>query len=143
MKKIILMFAISLCILQISTAQTIQDTTTPKKITNQDLGIQYLEKGKQLKTTGFVVLGLGVAAWIGGAVGTYNNYDLFTGEGSGYVVLWSLGVGATVTGIVLLSRSHFYLHKAHVIMRNENISRSYHVPIKSNIASIGIAFSIK
>ncbi|HTQ65500.1 MAG TPA: hypothetical protein VMI12_11935 [Puia sp.] len=143
MKKIISILAIFVCIHQISEAQTIQDTTAQRKLTNRDLGIQYLEKSNQMRTTGFVVLGLGVAAWVGGAVGAYNHYDVFTGEGSGYIVLWGLGIGATVTGIVLLARSHSYLKKANLILRNENISRTYHVPIKSNIASIGIAFSIK
>jgi len=143
MKKIILMLVIFVCIHQISAAQTMQDTTFPRKLSRQELQIQYLEKSKQLRTTGFVVMGLGVAAWVGGAIGTYNNYDLFTGEGSGYVVLFSAGVAATITGIVLLGRSHYYHHKAHLILNNEDISRTYHVPIKSNITSVGIAFSIR
>jgi len=117
--------------------------SVPAKMNNSQLSEQYFAKGRNFETIGFVLLGVGTAAGIGGYVGTLNHYDIFDGTGSGYVVLWLAGVGSAITGTVLLARGFHYKRKAKLVMHNENISYSYHVPIKSNVFSVGIAFNLK
>ena len=117
--------------------------SVPGKISNTQLSEKYFEKGKNLQTIGFVLLGVGIAAGIGGFVGTVNNYDILDGTGSGYVFLWLAGVGSAVSGTVLVARGSHYKRKAKLLLQNDNISKSYRVPIKSNIVSIGVAFNLK
>jgi hypothetical protein len=102
----------------------------------------YLQKSKVLIPTGATILGAGIVAIIVGAVGTQKHYDLFTGEGSGYLVLWVFGISATATGIPLLIKGLVYHSKANLILINENVYRSSHLPVRSNIVSAGIAISL-
>jgi hypothetical protein len=143
MEKIILSFAICLYAFQTSHAQVLKDSIRANRIHENELSTKFNEKGKMLETTGFVLIGAGMAATIGGFYGAMNNYDLFTGAGSGYVILWAVGVAAFSTGIPVLINGFHYKRKAHLVLRNDNISRSFHVPVKANVFSVGIAFSIK
>jgi hypothetical protein len=142
MKKITLLLLICICTDQILHAQVMKDSIPAHSMSKNELGIQYLNKGKTLETAGFVLLGVGMAATIGGFYGTLNNYDLFSGSGSGYVILWAVGVGALATGIPVLINGFRYKRKAQLILHNENVFRTYHVPIKQNVFSVGIAFSL-
>ena len=144
MKKIILSIVILICANQILHSQTLRDSISTNRKHNDELSMQYLEKGKKLETTGFVLLGVGLAATIVGSIGALNNYDIFfSAEAEGYIVLWALGVGAISTGIPILASGFHYKRKAKLILRNENVFRSYHVPVKENIVSIGIAFNLR
>jgi hypothetical protein len=143
MEKIILSFAICFCAFQPLHAQVLKDSFPANKIRENELSMKFNEKGKMLETTGFVLIGVGMAATIGGFYGALNNYDLFSGEGSGYVILWAAGVVAFSTGIPVLIHGFHCKRKARLVLHKDNLSRSYHVPIKANVFSIGIAFSIK
>ncbi len=102
----------------------------------------YLQKSKVLIPTGAVLLGAGIAAIIGGTVGTAQRYDIFTGQGSGYLLLGIFGIGATATGIPLLIKGLVYHSRANLILIKENVSKSSHLPIRSNLVSAGIAISL-
>jgi hypothetical protein len=117
--------------------------SVPEKINDIKLSEKYFEKGKNLQTIGFVLLGVGIGAGIGGFVGAVNNYDILDGTGSGYVFLWLAGVGSAVSGTVLIARGSHFKRKAKLLLHNDNISKSYRVPIKSNVISVGVAFNLK
>jgi len=132
---IILFFSI-----QSANAQ-LKDTT--RRPTNHELATQYLQKSKSLRTTGFILLGAGVAAWTIGAIEFNENYDILTGEGYGWLALAGAGIGSTATGIVLLINGHRYKDKANFILQNERPGNTYHMPIKGNLASLGIVIHFK
>ncbi|HXB43208.1 MAG TPA: hypothetical protein VNV85_04095 [Puia sp.] len=143
MKKTTLSLIICFCAHQLLHSQSFKDSLPPNKMHANELSRQYFEKGKGLETAGFVLLGVGMAATIGGFYGTVNNYDLFTGHGSGYIVLWIVGVASLATGVPVLINGFHYKRKAHLILRHEDLSRNYHVPIKSSVLTVGIAFTIR
>lgn len=143
MKRLI--FSLSFLLLMVWSLRAQDDSSHRQKLVPEKVLRAhdfYLQKSKVLIPTGAVLLGAGIAAIIGGAVGTYQHYDLFSGEGSGYLVLWVLGVSATATGIPLLIKGLVYHSKANLILINENVYHSSHLPIRSNIVSAGIAISL-
>ena len=142
MKKTILLALVCLCTVQLIHAQEIKDSLAPNRVRSDKLSIQYLNKGKSLETIGFVLIGAGMAATIGGFYGTRNNFNLFSGTGFGYVILWAVGVSALATGIPVLINGFRYKRKAQLVLHNENVFRTYHVPIKQNVFSVGIAFNL-
>jgi hypothetical protein len=143
MKKIVLVLLAYLCSAQLINAQEIKDSLAPAGVRNNKLSMQYLDKGKSLETIGFVLIGTGMAATIGGFYGALNHYDIFSGSGSGYVILWAVGVSALATGIPVLVNGFRYKRKAQLVLHNENVFRTYHIPIKQNVFSVGIAFNLK
>ena len=115
----------------------------PGTMKNRELAEQYVAKSRNRIALGSVLLGVGIAATIGGWIGTLNHYDVLDGTGSGYVALWLCGIGSAVSGTVLVATGFHLKRKAQLLLQNDNISKSYHVPIKSNIISLGVAFNLK
>ena len=107
------------------------------------LAQQYLEKARNLRAIGIPLAVVGTIGWVVGAKGTYDHYDLFTGEGSGYVICMGLGIGATITGTVLMIRSGVLRSKAKFLMDSENLSQYSKLPIRGSLVSIGIAIPLK
>jgi hypothetical protein len=115
----------------------------PGNMHNRQLAEQYLTKSRNRIPLGFVLLGAGIGAAIGGWVGMLDHYDILDGSGSGYVVLWLAGIGSAVSGTILVATGFHYKRKAQLLLQNDNISKSFRVPIKSNVISIGVAFNLK
>ena len=107
------------------------------------LAQQYLEKARNLRAIGIPLAAVGTIAWVAGAKGTYDHYDFFTGEGSGYVICMGLGIGATISGIVLMIRSGVYQSKAKFLLDQENISQMSRLPIKGNLVSLRYVIPLK
>ena len=140
MKKILFILLICLCANQYCKAQVIKDSLTYKKLTDKELGINYLNKSNRQNTVGFILLGLGLGAITGGIAETNNN--LFTQNTSGPII-FLLGVGATVTSIPLFITGAKNKGRAEVLLHYENIFQSSHLPIEVNMGSVGIAFKIE
>jgi hypothetical protein len=109
----------------------------------QALALEYQEKAKSFRSIGIPLTVAGTIAWIVGVQGSLKYYDLFTGEGSGYIVCLGLGIGATITGTILMIRSGYYQSKARFLLDTENISRVSKLPIKGNLVSLGFVIPLK
>ena len=107
------------------------------------LAQQYLDKARELRSIGIPLTVIGTIAWIVGAKGTYDHYDIFTGEGSGYVVCLGLGIGATITGTILMIRSGVYQSKAKFLLDSENLSQTSKLPIRGSLVSVRFANPLK
>ena len=110
---------------------------------NAQLSEEYFNKGRTLQTVGFALLGAGIIAGTIGFVKAEQNYDYFTNDGSEYVILWLLGTAATITSIPLIAVGSHYKRKAKLLLKSESVSHTYHVPIRANVYSVGIAFNLK
>ncbi|MFI5152923.1 MAG: hypothetical protein ACHQET_06280 [Chitinophagales bacterium] len=115
----------------------------PFKPDKEALRQQYLEKARSLRSIGIPLSVAGIVAWIVGAQGTLYHYDLFTGEGTGYVVLLATGIAATITGTVLMIRSGRYQSEAKFLLEEENLSQRSRLPIKGNLVSLGFVIPFK
>jgi hypothetical protein len=143
MKKVTLILLICIWCVQMLHAQAIKDSIPTSKMSNNELSMQYLHKGKGLVLAGFILTGVGVAATIVGSNGTRNHYNLFTGEGGGYLLLWGFGIGTIAAGIPITISGFLFKRKARLVLRNDNVFRDYHVPINANLLSVGIAVALK
>ncbi len=142
MKKITLLSVCLILLVHFINAQdSLRATFYKQRGSTNNNADYYLSKSKTLIPTGAVLMAVGAGAIIGGAVGTYQSYDLFTGEGTGYVILWVVGVASFATGIPLLVKGLVFHHKAKMILRAENLNHSFHVPGNANMITSGIAIS--
>ncbi|MBS1948612.1 MAG: hypothetical protein JST47_12675 [Bacteroidetes bacterium] len=142
MKKIISFSCIFFLTIQLLVAQDSLKTENQAKSKAMKTHDFYLQKSKTLIPVGAVLLGAGIGATIGGVVGTFQHYDLFSGEGSGYLVLWITGIACVSTGIPILIKGFVYHSRANLILRDESLYRSYHLPIKVNVLSVGVAIPL-
>jgi hypothetical protein len=118
--------------------------STPVKMSDSMLAEKYLKKGRGLETGGFVLLGLGLPAGIGGYIGYKNNNGtLEDGNWFGYALLIGVGVALTITGAAILAGGLRYKKKARLLMQNENVSSFYHIPVKGKMYSAGFAISLR
>jgi len=133
------------CLLLAAAQAQVADTVSRHqfKPDKDALAQQYLEKARDFRAIGIPLTVVGTIAWIVGAKGVYDNYDLFTGEGSGYVVCLGLGIGATITGTVLMIRSGVYQSKARFLLDSENLSQASRLPIRGSLVSVGFAIPLK
>ncbi|HVM88112.1 MAG TPA: hypothetical protein VMT76_07970 [Puia sp.] len=142
MKKNILLAFIMLLTVQLLVAQDTLKIEIPAQSRAMKMHDFYLQKSKTLIPVGAVLLGAGIGAVIGGVVGTYQHYDFFSGEGSGYIALWITGIACTATGIPLLIKGLVYRSKANLILKDESFYHGYHLPIKGSVLSIGVAIRL-
>jgi hypothetical protein len=140
MKNILFLLLICFSAHQFSQAQIIKDSLPANRSIAIDMGMKYLSKSRTQNTVGFVLLGLGLAAITGGIIETTQN--LFSSDNTGATFIL-LGLGATVTSVPFFISGAKNKGKAEILLQYENLFHSGHLPIHTNIASIGIAFNIR
>ena len=138
MKKILFVWMISLACNQLAEAQVSQDSA--RRASDRQLGMAYLAKSKSQRSAGFVVMGIGIAAAIGGVAGLSN--DLFENT-TGYELLFLVGVGAPITSFPLFNSAAKNRGRAEVLLRYENMPLSSIVPVNQNMPALGVAFRFK
>lgn len=144
MKQLQILLTISLVFSMASNGQDSLPKTRyvymPEKVKDHDY---YYNKSKALIPTGYVLFGIGVGATIGGAVGATDHYNIFSGEGGGYLVLFVAGVGCLASSIPVLITGYHYKHRAKILMHQDHAANYYHIPVNANVYSVGIGLSIR
>ncbi len=144
MKQLLILLTISLLFINASNGQDSLPKTRyvylPEKVKDHDY---YYNKSKTLIPTGYVLLGLGLGGTIGGAVGATDHYDIFSGEGSGYLILFVAGIGCLASSIPVLITGYHYKHRAKILLHQEHASSYYHIPVNANVYAVGIGISIR
>lgn len=132
MKKILLT-AFTMLTFLLSNAQQI--TTPPTaKLTDKELGMEYLKKSKNLKITGWVLLGGGLALAFAGAATAWGSYS-----GAGMFYAGSIMTIASIPCFVAGARNK---GRAEILLRNENVLMSFKSnPLKS-IPSLTLAIKL-
>lgn len=136
MKKILFVLTISLACNLFTQAQVLQDSA--RRVADRELGMAYLTKSKNQRTAGFVVLGLGISAMVGGLAIAYNDWN-----SSGSEVLLLVGLGATITSFPLFNSASKNKGRAEILLRYENIPLASIVPMNRNMPAVGVAFNIR
>jgi hypothetical protein len=132
MKKI-LFTAFAMLIFQLSNAQ---ELTTPStaKLTDKELGLQYLKKSKNLKIAGWALLGSGLVLTYVGAATAWENYS---GVGMFYA-----GTLLTIGSIPCFITGARNKGRAEILLRNENIMLSYKPKTFKAIPSLTLAIKL-
>ncbi|HEV3252621.1 MAG TPA: hypothetical protein VGZ71_16790, partial [Puia sp.] len=68
--------------------------------------------------------------------------NIFSSDNTSEIIVL-LGLGATVTSVPFFVSGAKNKGKAEILLQYENLFHSGHLPIHTNIASIGIAFNIR
>jgi hypothetical protein len=134
-KKIILPF----CFLLLCTG--LQAQQTPQKpfqsMTDPELGLYYLQKNKRQKTTGWILLGGGLALYTAGIVSFSNNiWSESTGGAEVLALAGSLSMIACIPVFITAAKNK---GRAEILLRNQNIPLG-RLPAKQ--LSLGIAVAL-
>jgi hypothetical protein len=132
MKKI-LFTAFVMLIFQLSNAQ---ELTTPStaKLTDKELGLQYLKKSKNLKIAGWALLGSGLVLTYVGAATAWND-----DSGAG---LFYAGTLLTIGSIPCFIAGAKNKGRAEILLRSENVLISYKSKPFKAIPSLTLAIKL-
>lgn len=136
MKKISLLAIFTIIGISFCHAQV--NPQPPQKMTDSELGHYYLDKAKKQKTWGFVLMGAGLAGWIGGAMAAADGsvYEEDTNDGATAIML--LGFGCTVASIPFMVNSAKNKGRAEILLRYENVPVGYIPNAPANYPAVGI-----
>ena len=143
--KTFVIYGITACSFAASSAHAQRDTI-PSKMSDHDLGMMYLQKSKRQKTTGWILLGVGMVAYIGGAVAYTNSWDSWDGyssdPGTGAAIVELVGFGMTIASVPVFINAAKNKGRAEILLRNENIMMSFNPRGIQPIPTIGIGIPI-
>ena len=105
-------------------------------MSDMELGQYYLSKSKSQKTIGWVLLGAGIALYIGGIL-VYENSDLEESSGTDAMIL--IGSIASIASIPLFINGAKNKGRAEILLRNQNIPMGFK---HTRGIAIGIALPI-
>jgi hypothetical protein len=106
------------------------------------LGMMYLQKSKNQKTTGFVLLFVGAGMWIGGSIAATNSDSYYSGETGGADFVALAGFICTIVSVPVLINAAKNKGRAEILLRNENIMLGYKQRSIQSIPSVGIGIPI-
>ena len=130
MKKMIFSF----CLLCMAASLSAQQRTSP--MSDLELGQYYLSKSKSQKTIGWILLGGGLALYIGG-IATYS--DLYDDQDTEAGIMVLTGSIATIASIPLFITAAKNKGRAEILLRNQNIPLGFK---SSKGLSVGIGIPI-
>ena len=140
LKQIIIIILVLMFPFQTIKSQTTKPITNPANQTQYDY---YVKKHKKLKTTGWILLGGGLAAAVGGYAIAWNNTNMFDDEVSDEAVagsgLFVLGTMSMISSIPVLIVSGSKKRKAEAIISTGKIG--YNSPYNKNYVSAGVRIS--
>lgn len=140
LKKIIFIILVLMFPFQTIKSQTTKPITTPANQTQYDY---YVKKHKKLKTTGWILLGGGLAAAAGGYAIAANNMNVFSDENDDEFVagsgLFVLGTMSMISSIPVLIVSGSNKRKAEAILSTGKIG--YNSLHNQDYVSAGVRFS--
>ncbi len=136
MIKYLIASIFSLLIMDTATAQRM-DPSEQKELSDKELGIYYLQKNKKQKTTGWILLGGGLAASTIGAV-TIQPFRESNASG----VLLAVGYVSALASVPLFISAAKNKGSAEILLRNENVPLSgtgfNHLKLTSVVFSLPI-----
>jgi hypothetical protein len=135
MKRILIAIVICSLAVSMSPAQVNQPPTP--KMTDTELGHYYLNKSKKQKTTGFILMGVGLAAWFGGAAMMVEDDLEGNSIDNGAAVMY-LGFGATVASVPLFISAAKNKGRAEILLRYENVPVGFVPQIPRSIPAVGV-----
>jgi hypothetical protein len=140
LKQILIILLVLMFPFQTLKSQTTELITNP---TNQTQYDYYVKKHKKLKTTGWILLGGGLAAAAGGYAIASNNMNLFSDESDDEFVagsgLFVLGTMSMISSIPVLIVSGSKKRKAEAILSTGKIG--YNSQSNQNYVSAGVRIS--
>ena len=110
----------SFCLLCIAAGLSAQQRTTP--MSDLELGQYYLSKSKSQKTIGWILLGGGLALYIGG-IATYS--DIYDDQDTEAAVMVLTGSIATIASIPLFITAAKNKGRAEILLRNQNVPMGF------------------
>ena len=124
----------SLCMLCVAAGLSAQQRTTP--MSDLELGQYYLSKSKSQKTIAWILLGGGMALYIGG-IAAYS--DIYDDQDTEAAVMALTGSIATIASIPLFITAAKNKGRAEILLRNQNVPMGFK---SSRGLSIGIGIPI-
>jgi len=118
MKKTLTLILILICINPLLSAQVHTDTINRVRISDRELGLQYLKKANRQRTTAWVMLGSGIAMeFIALSIGAEDIYS----ENVGPEVILVVGSLLTVASVPVFISGAKNRGRAEMLLRYENI----------------------
>lgn len=136
MKKQISLVLALVLLFQAAMAQQIPDSS--RRISDKELGLQYLKKSRNQKLAAWILFGAGMAGWIGGAA-SYSD-DLFE-ENTSAETIALIGFGCTIASIPLFISAAKNKGRAEILLRYENMLL-YHPSLPRSYPAVGISVPI-
>lgn len=135
MKRILI--AITICSMAANMGWSQVNQQPSPKMTDPELGHYYLNKSKKQKTTGFILMGVGLAAWFGGAAMMVQDDLEGNSIDNGAVVMY-LGFGATVASVPLFISAAKNKGRAEILLRYENVPVGFVPQAPRSIPAVGV-----
>jgi hypothetical protein len=137
MKKITTIFTVLSLVLSMVNQSFGQEVTSLDDQSKEYLYDFHMSKHKKLKKTGFILLGAGVAATIGGVL-IMENSGLFTNESGAGAILFLAGVMTTSSSIPVFIVSGSHKRKASALVNVGGYNRIDFTGTDPKLVSVGV-----
>jgi hypothetical protein len=110
--------------------------TTQRRLSDVELGHQYLKKSKSQKTAAWILLGAGTIGVIASAAVITDNY--YESSGTGSEAIYFLSSMSMIASVPLFITAAKNKGRAEILLRYENVPLSRYQPSVKGVPALGI-----